>query len=192
MKRKSQYERYGFIDRKHMPKARYTSETIPYSERNWSVMRNFNDIAHNHCGATAATNITRQLAYAGNPLLMKNNSLNNIFADLHDLIGNGPVMTINSNLGKYISTRAYTLNHSRILTYSGLQKAISNNRPCALLLCASPLHWHWVVVVGWRQYDSGEKYLRIVTGWDNSANYYCRFPVFPIVTQYWISNKQPS
>ncbi len=192
MKKKSQYERYGFISRKHMPKDRYTSETIPYSERNWAVMRSFNEIARNHCGATAAANITRQLTYTGNPSLIRNNSLRDIFIDLHDLIGNGPVMTIASNLEKYISTRGYTLNHSRVLTFSELQKAISNNRPCTLLLSASPLHWHWVVVVGWRQYRSGENYLRIVTGWDNSADYYCRFPVVPILTQYWISPKQSS
>ena len=30
-KKKLQYERYGFVDWKHMPKDNYSSETIPYS-----------------------------------------------------------------------------------------------------------------------------------------------------------------
>lgn len=192
MKKRSQYERYGFVDWKLMSKDNYSSETIPYMGRNWAVMGNFNDIALNHCGAATATNLALQLASLDYPFIKKNHNIKDTFVDLHNRIGNGPVITIAGNLENYISSRGYVLKHSRILTYSGLQKAISNNRPCALLLCASPLHWHWVMVVGWRQYSSGEKYLRIVTSWDNSANYFCRFPVFPIVTQYWISNKQPS
>lgn len=190
MRKKSQYDRYGFIYESHMPKEGYTSATIPYTSGNWAVMKKFSDVARNHCGAVAATNLVLQLADLGVPSLKINNRIKDTFVELHNLIGNGPVMTIASNLDKYISSRGHTLSHSRILTYSGLQKAISNNKPCALLLCASPLHWHWVVAVGWRQYSTGEKFIRIVTGWDNSSDYFCRYHGGSIITsiaQYWIS-----
>lgn len=47
---------------------------------------------------------------------------------------------------------------------------LKNNRMCIVLLSAGIVDWHYVNAIGYREYDSGSKYLRIVDNWNNSYN----------------------
>ncbi len=70
----------------------------------------------------------------------------------------------------YASSRGYTMTSSDVGTYSALKTATSNGRPCGILVTGGITEWHWVVSTGWREYTSGGKYIRVVTGWENFAN----------------------
>lgn len=181
---------YDFIDWDKMPNGNYTSGNIPFDKTVWAVMSDYDDIATNHCGATAATNIALYFATAVDPNLKKNGSIRDTFTDLHKRIGNGPAITIADNLKKYVSSRGRTLSYASIGSYSALKTATADKMPCGLLLTAAINDWHWVISTGWRQYGSGEDYVRIVNGWDNSANNFYLFNGSSAVwsiTKYWIS-----
>jgi len=180
---------YDFIKWDDMPSGTYTSGWLPFYGTTWAVMQDFEDIANNHCGATAATNIALYFATTVNPNIKKNNSVRDTFIDLHSRIGNGPVLNFNNELKAYISSRGSTLNYSAQLpnTFSEVKKAIGERRPLSLLLMGGPFNYHWIVGVGYREYDNGEKYVRVVTGWENSANNFWYFhpPLLVWMFKYW-------
>ena len=53
---------YGFINLDEMPSGSYSSDNIPYSGTSWVITSDFSDIAKNHCGATAVTNLAMYFA----------------------------------------------------------------------------------------------------------------------------------
>ena len=171
-----------------MPSGAYSSGYIPFGGTTWAVMSDYNSIANNHCGATAATNISLYYAKRGYTNLKKNNSIYDTFVDLHGRIGNGPAMTIASDLKDYASNQGYTMKSSSVSSFSGLKTATSNNRPCGVLLTVAFNNWHWVVSTGWREYDSGNSYIRCVNGWENSANNFFLWKTSNVwsLTQYYI------
>jgi len=51
------------------------------------------------------------------------------------------------------------------------------------LLAEGIVNWHWILGVGWREYSSGNFYMRIVDGWDGTANRFYK----PYSDSLWIS-----
>ncbi len=187
---------YDFIDWNSMPSGNYSSDWLPFAGTTWAVMDDYtyktnpinNKVVDDHCGATAATNLALYFATQGYSNLKKNGSVNDTFYDLHNRTGNGPVLMIAGSVSSYATSRGYTINHSSVASYSAFKTAIGNSRPCGILLTAAIDNWHWIVGVGYRDYTSGGNYVRVVTGWENSANnfYLWGSPATWSISQYWI------
>jgi len=165
---------YGFFRASEMPAGGYESDTIPYAaDVNWAKTSDFNDIANNHCGATSVTNLALYFAQNGYPDLKINDSAGDTFKAVHQIVGNGPVMTIARHAEKYFSSRGYRLKHRSVEDIPAIKAAAANGRPCGILLIGGLFAWHWVIGVGWRQYAAnGDFYIRINNNWDGSADTY--------------------
>lgn len=183
---------FGFFNSSDMPTGNYTSRTITQATSvDWAVMNDYNNIASNHCGATAVTNLALYFAKRGNSNLKINNSKRDTFVAVHQIVGNGPSLTIASSAVTYFSNRGYTLNHSGVGNTSAIKTAINNNRPCGILLADGLFSWHWIIGVGWRQYTSNNDfYIRINNNWDNTVNIYYKpgtGSAWWSATAYWVS-----
>ncbi len=161
---------YGFIDWDDMPSGSYKSDTIKKAWAvDWVTTGEFSDIANNHCGATAATNIALYYAKRGYSNLKKNNSNYDTFVAVHNIIGDGPVMMIAGDTKEYFSDRGYNLKHSSVYTFSGIKSAVKDDNIIGILLANGIVDWHWILGVGYREYTTGDKYIRIVNGWDDTS-----------------------
>lgn len=182
---------YGFYDLGSMPGGSYSSDLISYaSSTDWINTDDVSDIARDHCGATAVTNLALYFAKRGKTNLKIDDSKRSTFIEVHKIIGNGPVMMIAGGATQYFSNRGYTLNHSSIGSYSGVKTAIGNNRILGILLADGIVSWHWILGVGYRQYTSGENYIRIMDGWHNTVDKYYKInsgSMWWSATQYWVS-----
>lgn len=182
---------YGFIDWEDMPSGSYTWDMVPNAaSTDWATTGEFTAIAQNHCGATAVTNFALYFANRGYSNLKINSSVYDTFVAVHDIVGNGPVMTIADKAKTYFSNRGYTLNTSSVGDFSGIKTAIGNDRPCGILLANGIVDWHWIICVGYRDYSSGGKYMRIVDGWNDTTLkfYMCNSGSLWIsASQYWVS-----
>ena len=174
---------YGFIDWSDMPSGAYTADNIPFSGTEWVDMNDdFSKIDKNCCGAVASMNLALYFANAGHPALRKSTDLET-FKAVFSYIGKGPAATIAGGTQKYFASCGYELNYStNINNVYDLKQAISNDRPCGMLLMDGLLSWHWVIGVGYRSYNvTGNIYTRIVNGskpdanrfylWDNGSTY---------------------
>lgn len=178
---------YRFINWNNMPSGTYISDSLNYKEINWVKTR---DLSYgiNHCAAAAATNITLYYASLGYSNLIKDNSTYHTFVEIHKRIKNGPVISIASKIRQYFNKNGYELHYSKLGSFDNLKKAIGKKRPCALILSSALINWHWILAVGWRVYDSGEKYIQIVDGWNGNATRFYKIDSnlpFVLSTQYW-------
>ncbi len=180
---------YGFIDAKDMPLGTYTSKSISLEEDNWATTGEFSNKTNNHCGAVASTNIALYYAYKGYINLLVNTSKPATFYEIHNNIGNGPVMKVAAKTKDYFISRGYNLNYRMVPLYKGIKEAVAMNRPCGVLLTAGIANWHWVIAVGYREYANGEKYIRVINGWENSSNQFFKIKngaKIVSATEYWI------
>ena len=183
---------YGFFSSSEMPSGQYTSDTIRYATSvDWAEMNDYNDIASNHCGATAVTNLALYFAKNGSTNLVINDSKDETFEAVHDIVGNGPVMIIAGHAETYFSNRGYDLNHSSVGNTSEIVTATTNDRPCGILLIDGLFAWHWIIGVGWRQYTaSGDFYIRVNNNWNGSVNTYYKpgtGSAWWSATSYWVA-----
>ena len=165
---------YDFIDKEDLPAGVCHSSTLPTSGIKWAVMEDYEDIAHDHCAATSATNVIVYFDHIGYDIL-ENNNIDDTFETLHASVGNGPVFDFTGDLVDYCSNHGYTLGYNNYLRYSEIQDAISNDHICALLIDATILAMHWVLCIGWREYEpqyGGDLYFQIITNWKDNLNKY--------------------
>lgn len=183
---------YGFIDLSDMPAGDYDDDTILKAEStDWAIMDEFEDIAENHCGATAVTNLALYFANRGHSNLKINNSRLDTFKAVHKIVGNGPVMTIAGSAKEYFKNRGYTLKYSSLGDFSGIKTATTKDRPCGILLADGLFSWHWILSVGWRQYSNGGNYMRIMDGWYDTIDRYYKIhscSLWISATEYWVEN----
>lgn len=165
---------FGFFDPAEMPTGDYNSDTIYRATTvDWARCRDYADIASNHCGVVAITNLALYFVRTGKTRLKINNSKRDTFIAVHQITGSGASATIASDAVSYFSSRGYTLKHSNVKNISALKNAISSDRPCGILLADGLVSWHWVIGVGWREYtSSNDFYIRINDGWHNTVNKY--------------------
>lgn len=165
---------YGFIGWDNMPSGSYTAGVLTgASSTVWAKMSDYDDIARYHCGATAITNMALYYATVGYNYL-KIQDVDTTFAMVYSITGKGPKASITADAQEYFDNCGYTLAVSVLnaTTFSNIVSAIGRNHPCGVLLENALFAWHWVVCVGFRQYNSGANYMRIVTGWSNSTRYF--------------------
>lgn len=182
---------YGFIDWKDMPIGGHTSDTLAglTTISNWALWNNYSNIANNHCGAVAVTNLALIFAAKGYSNLMVNQSVDDTFDAVHLIVGNGPKAMIAGDAKTYFSSKGYTLNYSNVNTWAKYSSAIKNEHPCCMLLENSLTSWHWVVCVGYREYTNGANYYQIQNGWDNNIQTYYlgnSGSTLISITEYWI------
>ena len=84
---------YGFIEWDDMPSGGYSEKRLPVSGVQWVQMNDYNDIAHDHCGATAATNLAMYFSNQGYFDLEKG-SARDTFIAVHNIVGNGPIFEL--------------------------------------------------------------------------------------------------
>ena len=165
---------YGFIEWGDLPAGVCHSSTLSTSGIDWAVMEDYNNIASDHCAATCATNIVAYFDYIGYDLL-ENNSIDDTFEVLYSLIGRGPVFGFTINFEAYCKSHGYSVDYSYLDHYSSIQTAISDDNPVALMLGDGVLNMHWVLCIGWREYEpqfGGGEYLQVITGWKEELNRY--------------------
>ncbi|QQY79006.1 hypothetical protein EDD65_104172 [Keratinibaculum paraultunense] len=181
---------YGFINLKDMPSGSYTAKTIlSATSTDWTIMDSYNDIAKNHCGATTVTNLALYFAKRGNTNL-KINTKRDTFKAVHKIIGNGPSMTIASGAKQYFKDRGYTLNYKSVSNFNGIKSATTDNHPCGILLADGLFAWHWIISVGYREYNSGGNYMRIMDNWFNTVDRYYKIGTGSLwwsATEYWVN-----
>ncbi len=180
---------YGFISWGDMPSGIYSFDTIAKAgSTDWATTGEFNDIAKNHCAATAVTNFALYFANRGYSKL-KIDTVYDTFVAVHKIVGNGPVMTIADKAKKYFSNRGYTLKTKAADDFPSIITAVNNDRPSGILLANGIVDWHWVICIGYRVYDSGGNYMRIVDGWHDTINMYYLInsgSMWWSATEYWI------
>ena len=181
---------YGFYDWGNMPDGKYEHDTIKESTSTmWLTMDEVKDIANNHCGATAVTNLALYFRQRGNRNLKINDSKRSTFIEVHKIVGNGPKMTITENAVQYFSSRGYHLNYSDIASFFEVKRSIGKDHILAILLANGIFDWHWILGVGYREYDNGDEYIRIVNGWDNTTYKYYKInkgSLWFSTTQFWL------
>lgn len=181
---------YGFINLKDMPSSSYVPKTILSAKTtDWAIMDDYDDIARNHCGATTVTNLALYFAKRGNTNLTINNKLDT-FKAVHNIVGNGPSMIIAPSAKQYFKDRGYTLNYSSVRDFDGIKSAADSDNPCGVLLADGLFSWHWIISVGYRQYDSGGNYMQIMDNWYNTVDRYYRIGTGSLwwsATEYWVN-----
>lgn len=160
---------YNFLNLADLPKGDHIEDELSFpSDIKWAKTSQFNNVAKNHCGAVFVTNLALYYTKMGHDDLMLNN-LKDTFNAVHTIVGNGPKMFLAKKSSLYFSQRGYRLEYSSFRSLENIKKSIGENNPIGFLLCAGIFEWHWVMAVGWLQYESGDVYIKIVTGWDSTG-----------------------
>ena len=145
----------------------------------WGTTGEFEGIgnAKNHCAATAAFNaVYYYRARNKNNSLFVNGSRADTFKALHSKIGNGPVLfpTLQKGLKAYVSEAGSAFSTVADKAYETLKSQIDGGCMCILLLSAGLTEWHYVNAIGYREYESGEKFVRVIDNWYNNSNVYIK------------------
>ncbi|NLC54946.1 MAG: hypothetical protein GX769_03590 [Erysipelothrix sp.] len=181
--------RYNFISQANLPKGPYLGQELSLpSDIKWAQTSDFNDIAKNHCGAVFITNLALYYKNIGYDKVLTNN-LSDTFSAVHTIVGNGPKMLIAKNSKTYFLQKGYKLKYKTFRSFKKVKTSLAKGQPLAVLLTTGILDWHWVMAVGWREYSCGERYLRVITGWDFTSNKFYRINKSAYlwsITKYWI------
>ena len=179
---------YGFLDWDQLPSGNCISDSITKAtSTTWATTGAFDSIATNHCGAVAVTNLALYFANCGYSDLKKD-TIYNTFVEVHEIVGNGPVMTIADEAKDYFSNCGYTLKSSSANNFSNIIAATTNDHPCGVLLANGIVDWHWIICVGYCTYESGSNYMRVVDGWYQPLRYYLIHSgsMWWSATEYWV------
>ena len=183
---------WGFFNSSLLPIGNYVGRNLgSCTTTGWVQMSQFSD--YNHCGPTAATNILKWFYKRGYSNVYRGSNLatyNGVKSYLVQFPMTGATASLRSGLTNYCSAWGYTLNSTQINTFSQLKTAINNNRICDMLL-QKGLEFHWIVIIGYRDYtDDSYEYVRVMNGWStNTSTYYMIGQGSTKVgsTAYWIS-----
>ncbi|MBF7097556.1 hypothetical protein [Alkalibacter mobilis] len=182
-------KKYNILNLSGMPTGVYSSNCIINKNIDWAITRKFKDFAKNHCGAVLVTNLAIYFSSSGYKNLIVDDSVSNTFNFVHKIVGNGPVIKLSSKARTYFAERGCDLHYKRVNSYEKIKEAVNRGNPLGLLLSNGFTNWHWVMVVGWREYETGDNYLNIVDGWNNSINRFYKInsrSIWWMATEYWI------
>lgn len=168
-----------------------------YSQCTWGTDTDFtfltddngNDV-RNHCTSVAAFNIiTYYMESLNESDLYINDDRDDTFLDIYNRLGAGPVLLsgMNSGLIDYVDDLNIGLSYeySACNTYTSIMMAIEQDHVCGVLLSRIQ-GWHTVMAMGYHQLtSSGEKYLRIVDGWEDSTSMYILYSDINVACEAW-------
>lgn len=181
-------EGYGFIEEKSLPVGEYEEAVISKAgSMDWLITYDVKDLANNHCGAVAAVNIVTYYSniYGYNELVFEDKR--STFKALHKVIKNGPVLRLAGKIRRYVKSRGFTLEYRELGSFDEIKLAVKNDKISAILLKKHLLEWHWVLGVGYREYKAGDKYIKLMNGWDKRINFYYKLnsgSAFMAATEY--------
>lgn len=181
--------RYGFMDSRNMPDGDYDFGELSCEGIRWAVTSDFSDLAVNHCGAVAVTNLALYFARNGYRSLAGGGDKRALFGDIHKLVGNGPRITIAGGAKRIFAAKGYRLHTQKVKNFAALKQAVEKGHPCAVLLMADLLEWHWTLAVGWREYVSGGRYIRLMDGWNRDTDCFYqpgKGAKWMAATEYWV------
>ncbi len=158
----------------------------------WGTTTEFDRYGKNHCASVSIFNIIQYYAH-----LLKSPDLNghtrlDTFESIYNLAGKGPTIPVsyrsafvNSIIPHY---KAYA--GGRAVSWDNYVAAIRDQRMVYLVLWPSLFNAHYVNGIGFREYYSGEKYVRIVDNWRKTTDRYyrwdasiCRFMGFVYISK---------
>lgn len=145
----------SFVRREQLPEGPFTARNLPALPLCWDCTGDHKNSAKNHCAAVCVTNAR---------LYYRQGTTAELFPQVHQQLGNGPVFALH---------KAKNWFHlKKIRHFCELEAALSAGRPCALMLSTPKHEWHWVLVVGYREYPDGSRWLRIADGWNKDGERY--------------------
>lgn len=140
-----------------------------------------------NCGPTAITNICGYYRSRGKTNIFKNNSLSDTYDEIitavhFDIYGSDGTLYVNAKGGlvTYIESRAYdiTLDSYLLNRWSSFKSDFDAHRPNLILIEGYKLKngsWekvgHFVVGVGYRIMNDGERYVRVYDGWNATSRF---------------------
>lgn len=126
---------YGFLP----------DRSAPVPSHPFAVTGDFSGIAKNHCCAVTVTNLVLQ-GFAGPGWKARYHNTEELFRDVHRIVGNGPVFSM-KKANRFLRENRLDGQFLKI-SKDALAPALSAGRPAALLVAASLFDWHWVLAVG--------------------------------------------
>lgn len=135
----------------------------------WITTGETSTLASRHCGAVAATNTFLYMNnfYKGGK---EDFEKKEIFKSLHKMIGNGPIFSIDSYLKGFFKKLGYDLKSKKIKSIDQYKSEIDKGNVIAILIARGIVQWHWVLGVGYIEYEDGNFYAQIIDGWHNSCD----------------------
>lgn len=162
---------YGIIKGQDIDFNNLRQKNIDYKIDKWAQMRDYNDFAKNHCGATFIVNLAIFFESQGYKNLLINDSIDQTFKFVHEKIGNGPIVFVAPKARWYFSTRGYKLKYRFIDSFKLAKEAIDRGKPLGILLAQSPISWHWVLGLGYLE-NKKLQFFRVINAWENTDNRY--------------------
>lgn len=149
---------YGFLDLDQLPQGIFVEKYIDDSANlDYITTADNKDLAKNHCGATAATNLGHYY--------LRDLSFDLLFKKFHSEIGNGPVFFIPKKILRVFKDLGKDLDYFSTRDVEEIKTALYQNLMGILLLANGLFDWHYVVALGYRIYENGDMYLIIMDGW---------------------------
>ncbi len=144
------------------------------ADTDWAATFDFNDLAKNHCAATTITNyalwylreyLGRQDADGTNASVIKQ-----IFTDVHRYIPNGPVLRLKNRAARFFRAAKLPIEVVSIKE-EAIQDELDAGNPVAIMVAASVMQWHWVLVVGYIFSEDGTRSYLIEDNWHRRGLY---------------------
>lgn len=149
---------YGFLDASQMSKDNFIDFYIDDSANlDFITTADNKNLAKNHCGATAATNLGHYY--------IRDLDLDFLFKKFHNEIGNGPVFFISKKIQRTFKDLGKDLEYFSTRNVNEIKAALDQNHMGIFLLANGLFDWHYVVALGYRLYENGDFYLIIMDGW---------------------------
>lgn len=149
---------YGFLDTDQLPKGNFTDFYIDgLANLEFITTSDNKDLAKNHCGATAATNLGHYY--------IRDLDQDSLFKKFYSEIGNGPVFFIAKKIQRTFKDLGKDVEYFSTRDLGEIKDALDQNHMGILLLANGLFDWHYVIVLGYRLYENEELYLIIMDGW---------------------------
>ncbi|MGI5949987.1 hypothetical protein [Peptoniphilus sp.] len=159
------HKSFAFLKSKDLPNKNYISKTLDGVDKmNWITTGQTNLYAKNHCAAVAETNM---FLYYNRE---NSNDKIKIFKKVHEIVGNGPVFSIDTSAKKFFKANGYSLFSKKVNNISNYKEEIENGHIVAILIAKGIVNWHWILGVGFREYEDGNFYAQIIDGWNNTSD----------------------
>ncbi|MFV0380271.1 MAG: hypothetical protein ACK5KQ_05525 [Anaerorhabdus sp.] len=153
--------RYGFLKEQDLKHEGFSEKVIDFcSDISWYKTSDYElDNVKNHCGAILVCNLCKYLL----------KETKDIFKDVHFSVGNGPILHLNRLAKRYFKKGNYQLQVNKVDSIDDYILAINENRPVSFLLSSGINDFHWVMGIGYRKYENGDFYIKIVDGWHSDS-----------------------
>lgn len=149
---------YGFFGEiNHIKKHPIAFKSILVDPSKLNITSNFPE-AKKHCASVTSANIEEIL------------NGNACYPDHYKKIGNGPVISFNRKTKQIMKNLNYENKFINKLDF--IKNSIDQDKLVSLLLMRTPLDWHWILCIGYIEYEDKSIVLRIFDNWSNKIRYY--------------------